>query len=86
MQARGFFILERTQDMPRNKTMLIIVQEGGGTGELYAHAFTTGKDANRFTRSCARAAYRATAPVEVPAGTDIGALQAVLDAVGDELM
>ena len=72
--------------MPRNKTMLIIVQEGGGTGELYAHAFTTRKDAKRFTRSCSRAAYRATEPVEVPAGTDLDALQLVLSAVGDELM
>ena len=68
------------------RTMLVIVQEGGSTGELYAHAFTTRKDAKRFTRSCARAAYRATEPVEVPAGTDIDALQLVLSAVGDELM
>ena len=72
--------------MPRKKTMLVVVQEGGGTGELYAHAFTTRKDAKRFTRSCARAAYRATEPVEVPAGTDVDALQRVLSAVGDELM
>ena len=72
--------------MSKPKTMLIIVQEGGGTGELYAQAFTTSKDAKRFTRSCARAAYRATEPVEVPACTDINALQRVLSAVGDELM
>ncbi len=72
--------------MPRNKTMLIIVQEGGSTGELYAHGFTRCRDAKRFMRSCARASYRATEPVEVPAGTDIDALQRVLSAVGDELM
>jgi len=72
--------------MPRNKTMHVVVQEGGGTGELYAHAFGRRRDAERFTRSCARAAYRATEPVEVPAGTDIDALQRVLSAVGDELM
>lgn len=71
--------------MRRPKTMLVVVQEGGSTGEFYAHAFTTRKDAKRFTRSCARAAYRATSPVEVPAGTDMDALQAVLSAVGDEL-
>lgn len=68
------------------KAMHVVVQEGGSTGELYAHAFTTRKDAKRFTRSCARAAYRATAPLEVPAGTDIDALQLLLSAVGDELM
>ena len=70
----------------KQKTKLVVVQEGGVTGELYAHAFTTRKDAKRFTRSCAKAAYRATAPLEVPAGTDIDALQLVLSAVGDELM
>ena len=72
--------------MPKTKTMHVVVQEGGGTGELYAHAFDTRKDAARFRRSCAGAAYRATSPVKVPACTDINALQAVLSAVGDELM
>ena len=72
--------------MPKPKTMLVVVQEGGSTGELYAHGFTRRREADRFRRSCARASYRATEPVEVPAGTDIGALQAVLTAVGDEQM
>ena len=72
--------------MRKPKTMHVVVQEGGSTGELYAHGFTRRRDATRFTRSCARASYRATAPVEVPAGTDLDVLQRVLDAVGDELM
>lgn len=78
----------KDKEMQTNKprAMHVVVQEGGGTGELYAHAFTTRKDAKRFRRSCAKAAYRATAPVRVPAGTDLDALQLLLSAVGDELM
>jgi hypothetical protein len=72
--------------MRRPKTLLVIVQEGGSTGELYAHGFTRRRAADRFLRSCARAAYRATMPVRIPAATDIEAIQAVLDAVGDGLM
>ena len=68
------------------KTMLVVVQEGGGTGEFYAHAFSRRRDAGRFRRSCAKASYRTTEPVEVPAGVDMDALQLVLSAVGDELM
>jgi hypothetical protein len=72
--------------MSKPETAHVVVQEGGSTGEFYAHAFTTRKAAAKYRRSCARAAYRATEPVEVPAGTDIDALQRVLSAVGDELM
>ena len=72
--------------MRKPKTMLVVVQEGGSTGELYAHAFTRRRDADRFRRSCARASYRATEPVEVPVGVDMDALQLVLSAVGTELM
>ena len=68
------------------KTMLVVVQEGGNTGEFYAHAFSRRRDAAGFRRSCAKAAYRATEPVEIPTGTDINALQRVLSAVGNELM
>ena len=71
--------------MTRPKTMLIVVQEGGATGEYYAHAFDTPKAAAKFRRSCARAAYRTTAPVMAPAGTDLDALQRVLSAVGEAL-
>lgn len=71
--------------MRKPETLLVVVQEGGSTGEFYAHAFGARRDADRFRRSCARAAYRATSPVEVPACTDMDALQAVLSAVGDEL-
>ena len=67
---------------PKAKTVLVVVQEGGATGEYYAHAFGTRKDTATFRRSCARASYRTTEPVEVPAGTDIDALQNVLNAVG----
>ncbi len=68
------------------KTMLVVVQEGGSTDEFYAHAFSRRRDAAGFRRSCAKAAYRATEPVEVPAGTDVNALQLVLSAVGDDLV
>ena len=36
--------------MRKPKTMLVVVQEGGSTGELYAHAFTRRRDADRFRR------------------------------------
>ena len=71
--------------MRTQKTVLVVVQEGGATGEYYAHSFNTRRDAAGFRRSCARAAYRTTAPVEVPACTDLDALQRVLDAAGDAL-
>lgn len=44
----------------------VVVQQGGSSTELYAHAFDTMREVRAYQRSCAKAAYECSEPVEVP--------------------
>lgn len=45
----------------------IVIQEGGSSGELYAHAFNTNTDAENYRRVASEEwGYRTTAPLPVP--------------------
>jgi len=48
------------------KKIVLIVQEGGSSGEFYIHAHNTVKQANADRRSCAKGAYRTSEPIYVP--------------------
>jgi hypothetical protein len=47
--------------------IVLVVQEGGSSGEFYVHAFNTVKEANANRRSCGKAAYRTSKPIVLPA-------------------
>ena len=49
----------------KSKKLFIVVQEGGSSTERYVHAHNTLKEANKDCRSCAKASYRTTRPIEV---------------------
>jgi hypothetical protein len=50
---------------PRNR-ILLVIQEGGSTGEVYVHAHKNVKDARADMKSCGEAAYRTVGPIEIP--------------------
>lgn len=48
------------------KKIVLIIQEGGSSTEMYVHAHENLKQARADRRSCARAAYRTSEPIKVP--------------------
>jgi hypothetical protein len=48
------------------KMAFLVVQEGGSSTEMYVTGHATLKKAQAHRRSCARASYRTSPPVEVP--------------------
>lgn len=52
---------------PEDVPVFIVIQEGGSSAELYAHAFNTNTDAENYRRVASDEwGYRTTAPVPVP--------------------
>ena len=64
------------------KKLYLVIQQGGSSREFYVHAHGTLSEARKDKKSCEKASYQTTEPIEVPA-----ALTAVLlkdkDAEGD---
>lgn len=44
----------------------LVIQQGGSSSEFYLHAFDTTAEVEHYQRSCARASYETSDPVEVP--------------------
>lgn len=51
-------------------TAFLYIQEGGSSTEYYTHVFNTRKQAERMRKSAARAAYRTSEIIEIPANVE----------------
>ncbi len=68
--------------------VLVVIQQGGSTQELYVHTFDTVKEVKAYRRSAQRASYRTSPEFEVPralADTPgfCDALQSAMEAAGE---
>jgi len=45
--------------------MILIIQQGGSSGEMYPHMFDTSRDANRYRASAGRSSFNTSEPVVV---------------------
>lgn len=52
--------------MSARKYGYVVIQQGGSSSELYLHAFDTLAEVRRYRKSCDKAAYETSEPVEVP--------------------
>ena len=48
------------------KKIHVVIQEGGSTREVYAHAYNTLKQARAMVKSCAEASYNTAGPITLP--------------------
>lgn len=66
----------------KEKTVHLVVQQGGASTEMYLHTFGSLREANTYRRSAARASYKTTEPVEIPAAleTHIGTIEDIVTA------
>ena len=67
--------------MAKLKTNYLVVQQGGSSTEFYIHALSTLRQVERYRKSCDRAAYATSEPIEVPAA--LVEQDGFLDAVQD---
>jgi len=56
-----------TGDLSALRPAYLTVQEGGSSAEIYINVADSQAEAEDFRKSCAQAAYRTSAPIEVPA-------------------
>lgn len=52
------------------KMVLLVVQQGGSTKEMYLHTFNEKKDVRNYKRSCDRASYNTSPAISVPVGLE----------------
>ena len=51
----------------KDKTIHLVVQEGGSSGEAYVHGFNTPKQAEKYRKSCTNdGSYRTAQAIEIP--------------------
>lgn len=54
----------------KEKTILLVIQRGGSTKEMYLHTFNTKKEVSAYMRNCTKAAYRTSPGIEIPIGIE----------------
>jgi len=52
--------------MTKAKKLYIVIQQGGSSTEMCVHAHNTIKEAKADIRSCGKAAYKTSEPIEIP--------------------
>jgi len=48
------------------KNIVLVIQEGGSSTEMYVHAHENIRQANADRKSCAKGSYRTSEPIKVP--------------------
>jgi hypothetical protein len=72
--------------MSRLQEVILVVQQGGSTREMYLHTFDTPEQADKFRESAwKKGSYSTSEPLAVPAGIEdyIGEIQNILSAALD---
>jgi len=49
-----------------SKKLYLIIQQGGSSTEMYVHVHNTLKEAKTDIRSCGKASYNTSEPIEIP--------------------
>jgi len=52
----------------QSKKLYLIIQQGGFSREMYVHVHSSLKEAKADIRSCGKAAYNTSEPIEIPEG------------------
>lgn len=51
-----------------SKKLYLIIQQGGSSTEMYVHPHNSLKEAKADIKSCGKASYNTTEPIEIPEG------------------